>query len=195
MPPRREVPAGEQLLRTAVIQFRLRGLEGINTSELQRLAGVSQMTLPRAFGSKRELQRAAVERWSQEWLAGLARALSDRPRRGPDPILRLFDVLARWVRDDGYLGSLVTNALATAPNREYLRVVAATHHRELLTLLTDLTAKAGVRDPQATAAELHVLVGGALTTATQQRSTRPMTTAKQLAARLLATDASARPTS
>jgi AcrR family transcriptional regulator len=195
MPPRREVPAGEQLLRTAVIEFRRRGLEGINTSELQRLAGVSQMTLPRAFGSKRELQRAAVERWSQQWRADLARERSARPRGGRDPLLRLFDVLARWVREDGYLGSFVTNALATAPDREDLRAVAVTHHRELLALLSDLAAKAGVRDPQTMAAELVVLVDGALTAATQQRSTRPVATAKRLAVRLLATDAKARPTS
>jgi AcrR family transcriptional regulator len=192
MPPRREVPAGEQLLRAAVIQFRRRGLEGINTSELQRLAGVSQMTLPRAFGSKRELQRAAVERWSQEWRAALARELSGRGPHGRDPILRVFDVLARWLREDGYLGSFVTNALATAPDREDLRAVAATHQRELLALFTELTAEAGVRDPQTVADELLVLVDGALTAATQQRITRPVHIAKQLAARLLA--AHTRPT-
>jgi AcrR family transcriptional regulator len=195
MPPRREVPAGEQLLRTAVIQFRRHGLEGINTSELQRLAGVSQMTLPRAFGSKRELQRAAVERWSQEWRAALARALSGRGPRRHDPILRVFDVLARWVREDGYLGSFVTNALATAPDREDLRAVAATHQRELLALLAEVAAGAGVRDAQAVADELLVLMDGALTAATQRRSTRPVHMAKQLAARLLAADSQARPTS
>jgi len=122
------------------------------------------MTLYRHFGGKDELVAAALEQWSAQWLAYLTARLD---RCGDDPHARFigfWDALQEWRDCEEFRGSLVANAateLRGKPHHPAHAAIAA-HRKATRQLLEELTKLAGVADPAALAAQLHIVVEGVL---------------------------------
>jgi hypothetical protein len=105
-----------------------------------------------------------LARSSQDWLAWLTRELG---RRAGPPELRLlvlWDVLEEWFASEDFAGSQVAAAVAAAPDGRgpATRAALARHRQDTRQLLEDLAEAAGARDPAALAAQLQVLVEGAI---------------------------------
>ena len=161
----------DRILDAATRLFYQKGIEVVGVNPVIDEADVAPMTLYRQFGGKDRLAAAALEQWSANWL----HMISDRvDRAGDDPQQRfdaLWDALEDWFATDDFRGSFVTNAaieLRSKPDHPAHKVILA-HRMAVDHLLEDLAKLAGAADPADLAAQLQVLVDGAVTVAAADR--------------------------
>jgi AcrR family transcriptional regulator len=173
----------DRILTTATELFSAEGIGAVGVNRIISRADVAPMTLYRQFGNKDALVAAALEQWSVAWLHRLADAMD---RRGDDPGDRfdgLWDELEAWFASDGFRGSFVANAateLRSEPEHPaQSRIVQ--HRQALRQLLEDLAKSAGAYDPAVLAAQLQVLVDGAVAAASVDRDPAPARGARDLA--------------
>jgi AcrR family transcriptional regulator len=154
----------ERILATATALFSSEGIAAVGMNRIIAEANVAQMTPYRQFRSKDELVVATLEQWSARWLQDLADRID---RHGDDARARyagLWDALAAWFATEGFRGSFVANAAAELRSEpgHPAHAVIARHRRAVRELLEELAEAAGARDPAGLAAQLHVLVDGAI---------------------------------
>lgn len=155
----------ERIVGTAMRLFHHEGIHVVGVDRISHEAGVATMTLYRQFGGgKDDLVVAALQRWSDRWLARLRAELD---RRGDDPAARfagLWDALEGWLATEGVHGSFIASAateLRGQPGHPAHRVVDA-HRLAFRRLLEELVEAAGAHDPAGLAAQLQVLIEGAI---------------------------------
>ena len=173
----------DRILRTATELFRKEGIAAVGVNRIIGEADVAPMTLYRQFGSKDGLVAAALEHWGTQWRNFLADALD---RSGDDPRARfdgLWEALEEWVAADGFRGSFIANGateLRSEPDHPAHAVIAA-HRRALRQLLEDLAKAAWAYDTAVLAAQLQVLVDGAIAAAAVDRDPAAARGARELA--------------
>jgi hypothetical protein len=126
----------------------------------RRAAGRSR---ERARSNGMDERRAAVlERSSEHWLAWLRRDLAGR--RPGEVLTGLWDLLEEWFASDDFHASGLAAAMAglTGNGGAATRRVVAAHRAALRRLLEDLAAADGADDSAGLAAQLHLLVEGAI---------------------------------
>jgi len=172
----------DRILSTATTLFAQEGILAVGVNRIIAEAEVAPMTLYRQFGSKDELVAATLEQWSTQWLHWLADKLD---RSGDDPEARfaaLWDALEEWVASDDFRGSFVVSAAAelrSEPEHPGHKVIAA-HRVAMRHLLEDLAKAAGAYDAAILAAQLRVLVDGAVAAAAVDRQPGSARSARQL---------------
>jgi hypothetical protein len=109
-----------------------------------------------------ERRATALERSSEQWLAWLRHGLAARPPG--EALTGLWDLLEAWFASDDLQASGLAAAMAglTGNGGAATRAAVAAHRRALRELLEDLAKAAGASDPAALAAQLHLLVEGAV---------------------------------
>jgi AcrR family transcriptional regulator len=173
----------DRILTTATSLFYQEGIAAVGVNRIIGQADVAPMTLYRQFGSKDALVAAALEQWGDQWLHWLADALE---RRGDDPQDRfdgLWDTLEEWFASDGFKGSFVANAateLRSDPDHPAHAVIAR-HRLAMRQLLEDLAKMAGAYDAAVLAAQLQVLIDGAISAAATDRDPAAARGARSLA--------------
>jgi AcrR family transcriptional regulator len=173
----------ERILDAATRLFYEKGIQAVGVNRIIAEADVAPMTLYRQFGGKDELVAATVEQWSTQWLHWLNEQID---RHGDDPKARLaalWDALETWFAGDGFRGSLVDNAaseLRSEPDHPAQRAIA-THRMALRQLLEDLAKMAHARDHAALAAQLQVILDGAIAVAAAGRGSSVVSSVRALA--------------
>ncbi len=156
----------EQLLRCAIELFYRDGIQATGIETILASAGTSKPTLYRHFNSKSDLIVAALSQWDQEaraFLTGEARKRGDTPRA---QILAFFDALGIWFATPDFSGCFCMNAAIEFPDRDDpIHQVAVEHKNQLQAFLRGLLDEAGAGTPEETAAQLMILVEGAIITA------------------------------
>jgi AcrR family transcriptional regulator len=170
----------DRILTTATELFRSEGIGAVGVNRIIDQADVAPMTLYRQFGGKDALVAATLEQWSTQWLHRLQDAMD---RRGADRFDGLWDELDAWFAEDDFRGSFVANAateLRSEPDHP-AQVKIVQHRQALRQLLEDLAKSAGAHDPTVLAAQLQVLVDGAISAAAVDRTPAAATGARTLA--------------
>jgi AcrR family transcriptional regulator len=176
----------DRILAAATRRFYEEGIHATGVDRVVADAGVAPMTLYRHFAGKDQLVAAALERWSGEWTGWLEAEVE----RGGDLVGRvagLWDALEKWFVAEGFRGSFVDNAaleLRHKPGHPAHEVVAA-HRAAVRKLLEGLARSAGASDPAGVAAQLHVLLDGAITVAVVDRQPGVAAGARSMAGALL----------
>jgi hypothetical protein len=126
-----------------------------------RQAARKSLERARSMGTD-ERRATALERSSEQWLAWLRRGLAGRP--AGEALTGLWDLLEAWFASDDLQASGLAAAMAglTGNGGATTRAAVAAHRRALRELLEDLAKAAGASDPAALAAQLHLLVEGAV---------------------------------
>jgi hypothetical protein len=108
-----------------------------------------------------ERRATALARSSEQWLQWLRGGLAAQPDRG---LAGLWDLLEDWFASDDFQTSGLAAAMAglTGNGGAATRAVVDAHRRALRELLEEPAAAAGAADPAALAAQLHLLVEGAV---------------------------------
>jgi AcrR family transcriptional regulator len=173
----------DRILTTATELFHSEGIGAVGVNRIIGQADVAPMTLYRQFGGKDALVAATLEQWSIFWLHRLSDAMD---RRGDDPSDRfdgLWDELESWFAEAGFRGSFVANAateLRSEPDHPaQARIVQ--HRQALRQLLEDLAKASGAHDPAVLAAQLQVLIDGAISAAAVDRDPASAAGARGLA--------------
>jgi AcrR family transcriptional regulator len=158
---RPERSARDRILDTASELFYRDGYHAVGIDRIVAESGVAKMTLYRHFPSKDELIAAYLERANAEywaWLEG-AMAAAEDPRA---KLVAAFEATARLATSPRCLGCTFQGAASEFPERDHPgHRVALAHKRSVLDRFAGLARAAGLRDPDALAARLLLLMDGA----------------------------------
>lgn len=173
----------DRLLDTATKLFAYQGIRAVGIDLILREANVAKSSLYSCFGSKEALVIAYLERLDQadrnRW--------NERTAKLNDPVakvLAFFDLAAAAARARDYRGCLYANAATEFPGVELAPVRA---HRDWVhSTMTDLLRTAQTAQPSSVAGHIQILYDGALVGSKIERSTRPVSAARQLAKQLIA---------
>ncbi len=179
--------ARERILDAASVSFYREGIRAVGVDAVIADAGVAKATLYRHFPSKDALVLAFLERRDARWRAWFAEAVE---RISPEPAgrpLAVFDALAEWFSSDDFRGCAFLNAAAEIADPHHpARGVVRVHEERLAAHLGTICSEAGFPDPPTAAADLFLLVEGAIVCALVEGTPAPAARARAAAARLLA---------
>jgi AcrR family transcriptional regulator len=154
-------PARERILDTASRLFYRDGYRAVGIDTIIADAGVAKMTLYRHFPSKDDLIVAYLERaneafWS--WWDAAVAGVDDPLER----LLAALEAVGRLANDPACLGCAFQATAAEFPERdEPGHRVAIEHKRAVRARFRELAVAAGLRDPDALAGELLLVMDGA----------------------------------
>lgn len=159
--------ARERILDTAYDLFSHHGIRAVGVDRIIATSGVAKMSLYRHFHSKEALVLAFLQerekRWTMEWLHAEA---SRRADDGPGRLLAIFDVFDEWFAREDFEGCSFINVLLEFGEVEHpIRRATTTHLATIRGLVRDFAEDAGVADPEAVAAQWHILMKGSIVAA------------------------------
>ncbi|WP_191245599.1 TetR/AcrR family transcriptional regulator [Amycolatopsis deserti] len=174
--------ARERLVQTAEDLFYAEGIRAVGVERLLEESGVGRASFYRHFASKDDLVETVLSERDRQWRQLLAEGVA---ARGDHP-LAVFDFLAeRFARAD-YRGCAFINAMAEIGDADAAVYRLARAHKAAVTdYLAGLLEKAGYASSATLAAQLMLLIDGALVTALRERSAEPAHRAKAVAEALL----------
>lgn len=141
------------------------GIAATGMDLLVKTAGVSRKSIYRYFANKDELVIAALqrrdERWMQ-WLRGEVEHAEDSGER----LLALFSALKAWFGSADFRGCAFINTSGeTGDPQDPVRLLAKAHKQKLFEYALELCEAHGTPDPERQAAQLLILIDGAITVA------------------------------
>lgn len=157
----------ERIIRTAYDLFCRHGIESVGVDRITSEAGVAKMTLYRHFRTKDALVVATLDRREQLWTHGwLEQDVARRAESPEEQLLAIFDALDDWFRRKDYEGCFFVNTLLEVHDPG--TPVGAASVERLLNVrafVRRLAETAGLSEPDDFAREWHVLLLGAIVSA------------------------------
>lgn len=188
-----EVPAKpasakrEHLVATALELFTEGGYRAVGIDTVLARAGVAKMTLYNHFASKEDLIVAALERRTEQSVAGVEKLLA---AAGDDPqakILALFDGLEAWFRSPEFRGCIYIKAAGEYPEKSDKPHEAARAFKFAREeLVRGLCRQLQVKEPEALGRQLAILMEGAMVVAQMHGRPEAAQDAKAAATTLIA---------
>jgi AcrR family transcriptional regulator len=159
--------ARERILDTAYDLFSRHGIRAVGVDRIIATSGVAKMSLYRHFHSKETLVLAFLQerekRWTMEWLHAEA---SSRADDGAGRLLAIFDVFDEWFQQTGFEGCSFINVLLEFGELDHpIRKATTVHLATIRGLVREFAEQAGVSDPEAVAAQWHILMKGSIVAA------------------------------
>ncbi|MGE5676405.1 MAG: TetR/AcrR family transcriptional regulator [Mycobacterium leprae] len=154
-------PARERILDTAGLLFYRDGFQAVGVDTIIAESGVAKMTLYRHFPSKDDLIAAYLERANQQFWSWLDSATADvkDPRA---KLIAMFDSVTKVATSPQCLGCSFQGAALEFPVREHpAHRIALAHKETVRERMRTLAQEAGLRDPEALANQLLMLMDGA----------------------------------
>jgi AcrR family transcriptional regulator len=163
--------ARERILGTAYELFTQHGLGGVGVDRIVAEAGVAKTTLYRHFGSKDGLAVAVLRRHQELWTQGwLESEVVGRAAAPGGSILAIFDALDEWFGQGDYEGCLFINTLLeTRDQSSAVRKAAIAAIENVYDTVRRLLEDVGVRDSDAMAHQIQILMRGCIVAALEGR--------------------------
>ncbi|KTC63756.1 TetR family transcriptional regulator [Pseudomonas fluorescens ABAC62] len=141
------------------------GIAATGMDRLVKTAGVSRKSIYRYFANKDELVIAALQRRDERWMQWL-RAEVERVDGSAARLLALFDALGTWFGSDDFRGCAFINTSGeTGDPHNPVRLLAKAHKQKLFEYALELCQAHGAPKPEQQAAQLLILIDGAITVA------------------------------
>ena len=166
-PASRPASARERIDRTAYELFSRHGIRAVGVDTISARSGVAKMTLYRHYPSKDDLALAFLRRreelWTRSWLQ---REVERRARTPAERLLAVFDVFEKWFRRGDFEGCSFIKVLLEHDDRGHpVRKASEAHIETIRAFLRQLAADAGVRDADAFARQLQMVMMGSIVAA------------------------------
>ncbi len=175
-----------QLIDTALDLFDRHGFHAVGIDKILSTAGLAKMTLYHHFASKEELIVAVLEKRDTAFRADFAAAIAD-DADGRAKLLAMFDAIEAWTRDPAFRGSLFDKAAAEYGEKEHpVKKAVLSHKAWLFGEVRRAAAATGAADPVKLAAELFLLMEGAVLAAAVTGDRTAVRRAKAAAETLIA---------
>jgi AcrR family transcriptional regulator len=161
--------ARERTLETAYRLFSRHGVHAVGIDRVIAEADVAKATLYHHFASKEALVIAFLElreqRWTHEWLQVEAERRAAHPR---DRVMAIFDAFDEWFHDAEFEGcSFVNTLLEISDSDSLVHREAVRHLATIREILATYAEQAGVRHPVEVAAQLQIILIGAIVSASR----------------------------
>lgn len=154
-----------QLIDTALDLFDRHGFHAVGIDKILAAAGLAKMTLYHHFDSKEALIVAALEKRDAAFRVAFAGAIA-AAAAGRAELLAMFDAIEAWIRDPAFRGSLFDKAAAEYGEKDHpVKRSVLAHKAWLFGEVRRAAAAAGASDPVKLAAELFLLIEGAISAA------------------------------
>ena len=180
----------DHILAVALRLFCAEGFHATGVDRVVAEAGVAKMTLYKHFASKDDLIVGCLEHLARTQSEALEAAIAAAP---PDPKRRLLAAVVHYASvasSAQFEGCAFQHAAAEyADPTSPVRLAATAPKRALFTRLFELAATAGLKQPEAAAAALLVVIEGVLAVAPFGAVADLAGTTEALAERALASDA------
>ena len=161
------VVARQRIVDTAYDLFSRHSVRAVGIDRIVAEAGVAKMSLYRHFPTKDALVLAVLQererRWTRDWLGAevVSRASTPQGR-----LLAIFDVFGEWFQSGDFEGdSFVKMLLEFDDPASPVRQASLEQLANVRSFVCELAEEAGVRDPDALAHKWHILMKGAIVTA------------------------------
>ncbi|WP_280493886.1 TetR/AcrR family transcriptional regulator [Nocardia asiatica] len=179
--------AKQRLLTTAEDLFYAEGIRAVGIDRLLQESGVGRASFYRHFASKDELIVAVLEDRDRRWLNWLRESVEAKAEDPAARPLAVFEALAdRFARNDFRGCAFINTMVEVADRASAAHQVADRHKRRVIEYLNELLTEAGISDAAESAAELALLVDGAIVTAVREGTPDAAIRARAIAQRLLA---------
>jgi AcrR family transcriptional regulator len=178
--------ARERLLAAAGQLFYTRGVHAVAMDEIREAAGLPLKRIYQYFPSKDRLVEAYLARRDDLWMAALARCVD----QGSDPrqrVLAVFAFLGKWFATPGFHGCAFINAFGELGSSSGAVQITRRHKQRLLHYLAGLAVEAGAASPRSLAAQLLMLMDGAIVSAATGANRHAAADARAAAQTLLTT--------
>ncbi|HEX5191223.1 MAG TPA: TetR/AcrR family transcriptional regulator [Solirubrobacteraceae bacterium] len=176
----------ERLLAAADELFYAEGVQSVGIDRVIERAGVAKASLYTTFGSKEELVRAYLDGRRERLLKRLRAAVD---AAGDDPVQRIlavFDGQARMYREPTFHGCPFARASAEAPPGGGIELATESYRAAIKRLFVELSADAGVSDPERLATQLQLLYDGGSLSVKEDRDPEISAPQRAAAAALIA---------
>lgn len=151
-----------RLLKAADDLFYKEGIRAIGINRVLEESQTSIMSLYRHFGSKDGLAAEYLKRRSRSFRKEFVSEVNRRASSPRDKILVTFDMLREGVGEPNFRGCAFINATVEMASPDHELVKIARHHKNAgRRWFAEVAAAAGVRNPDALAIQLAMLVDGA----------------------------------
>lgn len=141
------------------------GIAATGMDLLVKTAGVSRKSIYRYFANKDELVIAALQRRDERWMQWL-RSEVERNEDSGERLLGLFSALKGWFGSADFRGCAFINTSGeTGSAQDPVRLLAKAHKQKLFEYALELCQAHGIPDPERQAAQLLILIDGAITVA------------------------------
>ncbi|WP_299617800.1 TetR/AcrR family transcriptional regulator [Pelagibius sp.] len=178
----------DDLLETAIELFTARGYRATGIDAILAKAGVAKMTLYNNFESKEALILAALKRGDERTRQRFAEEIAKAGDSARDKLLAVFGRLESWFSEPAFNGCMFQKAAADYPDaQDPIHAMAAEHKRLLRAFLEGLAREAGALDPAELAAQLQLLIDGAISQAQICGGSEAAVEARRAAGILIAT--------
>jgi len=178
--------ARDRIFNAARELFYRQGIRAVGVESIAQHAGATKMSLYRAFESKDELVAECLkqsEREGWQWWDATVQAYQGDPRAA---LLALFDSLALKARTCEKRGCAIGNAAVELTDDAHpARAVVVAYNREKRRRLRLLCRELGVRDPDALADGLQLLMDGAYLSRLSLGATGPSAALRKTAETLI----------
>ncbi|MFD9690932.1 TetR/AcrR family transcriptional regulator [Kitasatospora sp. NPDC059088] len=157
-----KLPPRERILDAAEELFRSEGIRRVGVQAIAEKAETTKMAIYRHFETKDELVAEWLRIVAAEYQAAFDRVEAEHPDRPREQILGLARFIADGLPAVSHRGCPFINSIAELPDRAHpARQVIERHKERQARRLLDLCARAGLPDPEQTAAEITFLLEGA----------------------------------
>lgn len=180
------LPAHQRILEVASDLFYHQGIRAVGIDTIVEKSGVGKATLYRHFPTKDALIAAYLEERDRLYWKQLDEALAEHEEAPKAQFLALIDIALKRMQEPHYRGCVFLNALAEFAEEEHpAHQYAVEHKRKLHERLYQLGQRAGVRNPEALADQLSLLLNGALASMPVFGLTGPVAQLKTVATQLI----------
>lgn len=161
------------------------GIAATGMDLLVKTAGVSRKSIYRYFANKDDLVIAALQRRDARWLQWL-RDEVERVEGSGERLIALFGALKVWFDSADFRGCAFINTSGeTGDPQNPVRLLAKAHKQKLFEYALELCQAHGTPDPERQAAQLLILIDGAITVALVMGDSTAADNAQQMARTLL----------
>ncbi|AZP73623.1 TetR/AcrR family transcriptional regulator [Pseudomonas poae] len=161
------------------------GIAATGMDFLVKTAGVSRKSIYRYYANKDELVLAALQRRDERWMQWL-RSEVERSEGTGERLLALFDALKAWFGSADFRGCAFINTSGeTGDPQDPVRLLAKAHKQKLFEYALELCQAHGSADAERQAAQLLILIDGAITVALVMGDSTAADNAQQMARTLL----------
>lgn len=153
--------AADRILASARDLFYRQGIRAVGVDEIVAQAGVTKPSLYRSYGSKDDLAADYLRAEAEQFWGRFDSAAAGREGDARAQLIAYFKAFSGRAARPGFRGCGLSNAAVEYPQPDHpARREAEAFKRQVRARLTELSARAGARDPAALGDSLMLLMEG-----------------------------------
>ena len=179
-------PTREALLEAACMLFYKNGIHATSVDAILERAGAARQSLYLHFSSKDGLVAEFLKARDESWRGRRQQFITTKTSDPLEQVLAIFDFLAAWFSEPDFCGcAFINTSVEYADPTHPFHQLSSQHKQQVQQDILQLCHSAGLSQPEQLAAQLALLMEGAIVTEQVSRNGKAAMEAKRIAEILL----------